>query len=762
MTLVGRPPRRSAPVTAAARVLPIRPSTGRPESPPGSVADDRKLWGYYRDVDVVHFGMSFKRNAALRARFFPALRGDDPFADPEPIDADESKRKPDERIAVDVFQTLDGGRGRIAETVGDMLVHLDVAGICFPVYQVRRAPGDDGELDRLTVYSTLEVRRQADGLLSRLDNQSRPIDGDWQINRDDIGATVWRPSPEHRSQPDSPLRAVADECDLLLAIASMFQASMLTRINAGILVVPDELRPPLPPTPPNGVRVPDPFLVDMTMAFQAPITNPAHPGRFQPYILSGPGEAAGKVQRVDLGRPITAADLALLELVQGRVATGLDLPPEIITGLAKMNHWGAWQVDATTYRQHVDPPVLLSLDGLTRYVYWKLLAAAGVKNPSQFVIWRDISGLTAAANRTADAIQLWDREVIGSASLRAVAGYDDTDARDDNPDPRPGTAAAGGPPVVEPEEEAVPDSPNPAGVAAAAPTVPVALVAAEPQPVSGRRLAELDRTLTIRLADAAEGASQRALDRAGARVRTQARRQDETLTAVIDSVPNRAVPWKIGRLALEERLGITAAELVAEEDFAGLETEARRLMDRAIASAAAEVERLGGASVPRDESEEGSSVDSAVALLVAAALASTRARLYTPGAEPDPADTGEVPDARAVSGRTLLDVTTVAGGGLAGVLPDGSGFDVGVGNGPRSVAWLRSVGLVTIAYRWVYGDRSARAVNFEPHLILEGVEFDRWDDPALTNRGTFPLGVQLHPGDHAGCLCGSERVLWFL
>lgn len=779
MTLVGdhrRTRNPSAPVTAAARTLPIRPG-GKVDIPAGAAVDDKRLWGYYRDVDVVHFGMGFKRNAVLRAKFMPAKMPKTSGDEPEPI---EDGAQGDDNIAVEVFQGLDGGRGRIADVMADIVVHLDVAGICYPVYQ-RREAEDGVDEDRLTVYSTLEIKKEGSQYQRLGLNGSPLVEDKWQIKPEDTAAIIWRPSPDVRSTPDAPLRAVADECDLLLSISAMFQATMVSRINNGILVIPDSMRPPQPPVPvgqdPNEPR-PDPFIQDMTAALGAAISQPNHPSRFQPYILSGPDDSLGRVQKIDLGRLITPQDLQLLALVQGRVATGLDLPPEIIEGLSNSNHWTGWLVDAAAYRQHVDPTLLLGLDGFTRKIYWPQLKLAGVKAPEQYAVWRDISSLTTSPNRVGDAIALWDRGIIKSEPVRAVAGYDETDAREDNPDPVPGDLLDDPDPSVGPARSGPPgrsEDPTPGRQAATTarrmpqdePKAPVVSIAAAAKPrLSGRRLTSIDRTLTIRLSDAAEAASQRALDKAGAKVRSRGR-GDATLTAMLDKVPNRLVGVRLGAQLVGEQLALTAAELIDEDDFKDFEDESRRLLTKAQDAAAAETSRLVGAAltaaeVDRDREDEARDADAAVAILMAAILESTRSSMFTPGPEADPADLGELGDARVLSGRTLLDATTTAGGGLSGLIPDAGGFDFGVGNGPRSVSQLRARDLVTLAWVWDYGSPSLRKHQFVPHVLLDGIEFDQWDDPALENKGTFPRGLHLHPGDHAGCLCGAERILWHL
>lgn len=710
--------------TMTAASLPaVRSRDGHINPPKPFSADNSRLWSYYRTLGVVHYGMQFKRDAALRARFLPAVTTG-AGNDPTPLDPDN----PQHRAVLEVFSILDAGRGRIAEAVGDLIVHLDVAGIGWPVYQQR------GDEDRLSVFGTEEIDRKSGRLRAVKDDV-------WTIGADDLVGTVWRPSPEDRSQPDSPLRSVADDCEQLIAAMAMVRAAAQSRIPAGILVASDELELPPGPNTPEGSS---PFATDMITALTAPIQDRGSAASVAPWLVMGPTDAIAATRHIDLGRPIHAEDLELISQLKRGVATGLDLPTELIVGVGDLNHWSTWYVDASAYSQHLDPNIIVALDGLTRQVFHLLIVRLlgwPLEEAERFVIWRDISGLHTSPNRVADAVALFDRGVISAAAVRRVAGYDDTDA--------PGGDEVPGPtPQLEEPVRQVEGPPEPSG--------PIVAAAAGTILASG--LADIDAGLLARLSEMSRQAIRRATDRAGARARNRLRSHPD-LNLAVDGVANRDVCRRLGRPVVTERLAVAESELITRDDFADLGDDAYRLLDRAVNAAADEAARLGGV-VGRDEQEESEAVHRASDLLVDAALAATVARLFTGTPQPDPAETGEVGDPASLDSATLVDVMTVAGGGVPGSVLAGALFVAGVGNGLRASGWLRAGGLVPVGWKWDYGDRAARAVNFEPHLSLDGVTFERWDDQKLAVHGGFPRAAHYRPQDHKGCLCTVVQELW--
>jgi hypothetical protein len=84
----------------------------------------------------------------------------------------------------------------------------------------------------------------------------------------------------------------------------------------------------------------------------------------------------------------------------------------------------------------------------------------------------------------------------------------------------------------------------------------------------------------------------------------------------------------------------------------------------------------------------------------------------------------------------------------------GDDMSVGVApqlsTGPVGTKAMKDNGLVPSTYIWSHGFVPS---PFDPHLALDGVEFENWTDPVLANSGTWPHVNYFMPGDHDGCGC---------
>lgn len=208
---------------------------------------------------------------------------------------------------------------------------------------------------------------------------------------------------------------------------------------------------------------------------------------------------------------------------------------------------------------------------------------------------------------------------------------------------------------------------------------------------------------------------------------------------------------ELARSMKAEMNGVTAA--VTEESFASF---AERLSERIEQAQDAVRDYVSGLTdVEMAESNEETDRDAGVVLIIAALLAAVTNALFPVEAVPDPVSIGEVSDSPAPM-AAIREGLSVAGGGRASFGPDAAEL---VGNGHRAVDALALRGYRTLSYRWVYGDPSSRAVNFEPHQNLDGRSFETWEDPSLRIFGAFPSGEFYRTGDHRGCQCSYVREL---
>lgn len=91
---------------------------------------------------------------------------------------------------------------------------------------------------------------------------------------------------------------------------------------------------------------------------------------------------------------------------------------------------------------------------------------------------------------------------------------------------------------------------------------------------------------------------------------------------------------------------------------------------------------------------------------------------------------------------------------LGDLLNDGNWIGVALGGQTQDI--LEGKDIIVSGYEWVYGD-FFRLRPFEPHVELDGVEFENFDDPVLANPDTFPDTAFYQPGDHDGC-CAAGTI----
>jgi hypothetical protein len=195
------------------------------------------------------------------------------------------------------------------------------------------------------------------------DELPAPIDPDDVLRVPDVDA-----APPVPALADSPMRAILDSCEELLLLSRSIRAhrpvparwQRAAAHRAG--TVDGRCQPD------DDDAESDPFFDELTKAMLTPISEEGDASAVVPIVARVPGEMLkeGKAaQLIQFDRPFDAEAMELREELIGRIATGLDLPKEVVTGVVDLNHWTAWQVDDNTFRHHIEPDVITQVDDLT-------------------------------------------------------------------------------------------------------------------------------------------------------------------------------------------------------------------------------------------------------------------------------------------------------------------------------------------------------------------------------------------------------------
>ena len=707
MPVIGTPHRRRALVAAASKVDFNRTVPFKPEP------DSDRLWGYYHALGEVWYVANFKAQAARRLTYYVG-RQTEQGQDPEEVT---------EGPALDAIERVQGPLGDFGDFVAELCPHLTVVGEGYFVE----------DADEFDVWSSDEMRRASAGATAQRHPDEAEGDPRFKLR-------VWRSDPQWRHKADSPLRSVQTEADTIILLRNMTQALTRSRLTAKILGIPDELSF-ASSNPEEEDPDSDPFMNDLIEAIVTSVTDDQSAARFAPLLIRGPGERLGQITEIDLTRDMPEWIGNLTDQSISRLANGLDFPAAMLVGLEDLNHWSAWVVEESTYKQHIDPLVQLILDSLTRGYLWPYLEEARVPNFRDFRFWRDYSDLTARTASVETTLAAKVEGLISDEAARKYLGFNEADAPDE-PD--------------EPEEEVVVGLPaDRDNVVPGPPLVAAAVPASD--------LGDIDRRLYTQITEAAQAALDRAMERAGNRIRSEVvgggggsgrPAKHPTFAAQIDGHRGRDISLTLGRQVVTETLQLSDDDLVPDGTFNALGERVEAILRRGQEQTHAAAQRLLGTELARNEDAERGWRERARDFLIAALSALALRRLFTPDAKPNPADTGEINDT-AVPAGDVFDTLTIAGGGEPAVDPT---QPRGLATGQQTEDWIQETGAIREGYVWQHG---APAVPFEPHLNLNGTRFERWTSEVLATpaSASWLSTPYMFPGDHRGCQCLAVPIV---
>jgi hypothetical protein len=347
--------------------------------------------------------------------------------------------------AQDALATLTGGSpsGGGSAILAPLVANFELTGEAWLVGVY------DPDTDRETwgVYSKSEVKFQ-DGRLPTMDPDGPPgyyrlVTGEGRDSEaqdlDPAYTTVhrmWTADTQWSSEPSSPMRSLAGVCERLLLIERATDAALRSRAAGnGFMLVPDELSPP-PVSEDDAEEEADEFQADLTTQLVTPLAQDGSAASVVPGVLRGPAEYLAAVRHLTVERPMDEKLAALETRLLARLGIGLDVPPEVITGYADVNHWNVWQVDADTFKHHQEPITIHGVEALTlAYMRSRLQAAVDLGVASwtrdqieRVVIWYDAASLVTPPDQREAANDAFDRGTISDRAHRRILGFDDGDA----------------------------------------------------------------------------------------------------------------------------------------------------------------------------------------------------------------------------------------------------------------------------------------------------------------------------------------------
>jgi hypothetical protein len=409
---------------------------GRDPVLPRNEAWQNEVWGYYDEQGEFWYGVEWLSEMVSRVRLLAAAAPGADGDEPAPIDLDpgegEPAPDPGAALAAELVAELAGGLGGRAQMLRTITVHLSVPGEGWLLGETL-----PGGARRWEVRSTDELRSRAssgNGAAPGVEviDEHASISGSvkWRpLAADSLVVRVWRPHERYRHEADSPAHHARSAMRELELANRRLQAEYLSRLaSAGVWYVPEEVTFPAAP---EYADEPDPFVAEFIDTARKAIANPGTAAAVVPIPLRVPADLIDKFKHEAFAASV---DKQLLEKRQSaieRLATVLDVPAEVLTGIGDMNHWSAWMVEESGVKTHISPVVELICHCLTIGYLWPRLAAAEVERPDRWLVWYDPSELTVRPDRSEDAFAAYDRGEASGEALRREAGLSEDDKPSD-------------------------------------------------------------------------------------------------------------------------------------------------------------------------------------------------------------------------------------------------------------------------------------------------------------------------------------------
>lgn len=406
-----------------------------------------EAWEYYDAIGEVKYAFNLVASVVSRIRLYAAAI-DNPAETPVSV---RSSSYIDPRLAAAAERALarlDSAYGGQAGLLRDAALNLSVSGECYLV-QFPAKPGS-GVPESWDIRSTDELQvdsRNSYMIVPRRDMgaASRGSDKSIKLPNQAFVGRIWRAHPRYSEEADSSLRGLLDLCAELLLLNRTFRATARSRLNAGALYLPDGLSvaaqgdPDYPYDDENelnpGVTVEeaeDEFEDQLIDAMTTPIRDEDSASAVVPLIIRGPAELGDKIKQFKFERSFDPALAQRADRVLERILQGLDVPKDIVTGLANVKYSNALQIDEALYKAHIEPLMLLIADAITVVYLRPALIASGFteEDVKKICVWYDPSQVATRNDRAADADSGYDRMAVSMEAWRRAHGFSAADAPD--------------------------------------------------------------------------------------------------------------------------------------------------------------------------------------------------------------------------------------------------------------------------------------------------------------------------------------------
>lgn len=417
-----RPFSYNRPMTAAASRLDLKKAAKNNTTKRSSLNWQEAAWDYYDQISEVKFAFNTIGQLVSRVTCHAAFVSD---ANQVPISCHEitdtfedfkgeyasSSILEASNLSLDLVHDL-MPPGLQSSFIQQMALNLSIAGEAYIVHNAYTDRYIVASINELVVGGSTSGRSAL--------RQARSGGADVPLTDDAYIARVWRRHPRYSSDADSSMRGVLDACEQLLLTDQTIRAIMRSNLNAGAVVFPSGL------TAANGQGLEEALIEITTM----PVEDETSGYQVNPLLLTGSEMAVNGVKRIEFARPLEETLLQTQDRALERILRGIDVPKDIISGLADIKYANAIAVDDNLFKAHIEPLIMLICDALSSVFLQPALKNAGVdpELAEKFVIWYNPSQIVTRPDRSQAANEGYDRKLLSADAWRTARGFSELDA----------------------------------------------------------------------------------------------------------------------------------------------------------------------------------------------------------------------------------------------------------------------------------------------------------------------------------------------
>ncbi len=403
-------------------------------------------WDYFDEVGEVKYAYGVMASTVSRIRIYPGVVTD-PARPPQHVNDVETLNPELRDCALAAMRKLASGPGGVPELLRNLALNLSVPGEGYLVQIPARLGSEIPET--WAVYSTDSVKVDPSGNVALKIHSDDKVSEYIQLPKTAFVGRIWRAHPRYSGDADSSMRGLLGLLEELMLLNRTVRATARSRLNAGLLYLPDGL------SVSNGEATPYTEDLDTTLgpdasptgtgddedeietqlmdAMTTPIQDEDSAAAVVPLMLRGPAELGEKINYIKFERAFDPALAARADKVLDRILSGLDIPKEVVKGLADVKYSNAVVIDDQFFRSNVEPLVLMMVDALTTVYLRQYIVAHGFTrdDAEQIVTWYDPADVVVRPNRNEDATQGFDRYAISAEAWRRTHGFSEDDAPDE-------------------------------------------------------------------------------------------------------------------------------------------------------------------------------------------------------------------------------------------------------------------------------------------------------------------------------------------